>query len=37
MGTFIIEHYGYDTLWWVSAVASVFVGIGFWITTKDRV
>ena len=36
MGTFIIERYGFDTLWWVSAGASVLVGIGFWITTKDR-
>lgn len=35
MGTVIIEHYGYSTLWWLSGIASVLVGIGFWFNTKD--
>lgn len=34
MGTFIIERHGYESLWWVSAIASVFVGVGFWFVTR---
>ena len=34
MGTFIIDQYGYNYLWWFSGIASVFVGIGFWFNTK---
>lgn len=35
LSTYIIDHYGYDSLWWLSGIASVFVGIGFWFNTKD--
>ena len=35
IGTFIIGHYGFETLWWVSGIASVFVAIGFWFTTRE--
>jgi len=34
MGTFIIDRFDFKTLWWVSAVASVVVGVGFRIITK---
>lgn len=35
LSTFIIDQYGYPWLWWISGVASVLVGIGFWINTRD--
>ena len=34
IGTFIIGHYGFETLWWASGIASVFVGAGFWLVTR---
>jgi len=34
MSTFIIDQYGYSNLWWLSGIASVLVGIGFWFNTK---
>lgn len=34
LGTFIIDQYSYETLWWTSGIASVLTGIGFWFTTK---
>lgn len=37
MGTFIIEHYGFDILWWLSAIACVLVGIGLWLITRKAV
>ena len=35
LSTLLIDHYGYNTLWWWSGIASVFVGIGFWFNTKN--
>lgn len=35
MGTFIIDHYGYELLWSLSGIASVLVGICFWFNTKN--
>jgi len=34
MGTFIIEQYGFETLWWASMILAALVGLGFYITTR---
>ena len=34
IGTYIIGHHGFEMLWWISGIASVLVGIGFWFVTK---
>ena len=34
MGTIIIQRNGFDSLWWVSAIASAIVGVGFWFVTR---
>jgi len=34
MSTLIIDHFGFEILWWFSGIASVLVGIGFWFNTK---
>jgi len=36
LSTLVIDHYGYNILWWLSGIASVFVGIGFWFNTKKH-
>ena len=36
MSTFIIDHFGYDKLWWFSGITAVLVGIGFWLNTKSQ-
>jgi predicted MFS family arabinose efflux permease len=35
IGTFIIGHHGFGTLWWVSGIASVFVALGFWFIARE--
>ncbi|NJN28350.1 MAG: MFS transporter [Cyclobacteriaceae bacterium] len=34
LGSFIIGHYGFAMLWWLSGLASLLVGAGLWIVTK---
>lgn len=36
LSTMVIDLYGYDILWWLSGIASVLVGIGFWFNTKNQ-
>ena len=36
MSTFIIDQYGFETLWWFSGIASAIVGTGFWFNTKTH-
>ena len=35
ISTLIIDKIGYEWLWWLSAIASVIVGFGFWFNTKQ--
>jgi len=34
--TMMIEYFGYEELWWLSAILAGFVGIGFWFNTKTN-
>ena len=35
LSTMVIEFYGYEWLWWLSAILSVFIGIGFYYNVKS--
>ena len=35
LSTMVIQFYGYEWLWWLSAIISVFVGLGFWFNTRS--
>ncbi len=34
MGTFIIEQFGFETLWWLSLAFAALVGLGFYLLTR---
>lgn len=33
-GTYTIEHWGFDTLWWVTGLISVFTAVGFYMLMR---
>jgi hypothetical protein len=35
LSTMVIEFYGYEWLWWLSAMLSVIIAIGFWYNVKS--
>ncbi len=34
LSTFIIDHYGFETLWWSSGIFGIFIGAGFYFITR---